>query len=414
MLLIAKRNVRGFDGERSLLAGLAIDSLGSGMYIPFGLVFFRHVTHLPLPLIGLVLTITGLTAMMLLPLVGAAADRYGARRIQLATYLVQTAGFAVYPFSGSLPAFCAVALVTAVATQGSPAVKQAWIAELVSGADLERIQALSRSLVNAGLGAGSLFCALLVAYAGDGGYTVAAWLNAGSFLLAALLARRVPAASGSISRGRGERTGYRDVLRDRPFLGLTTANLLIALGYASLSVLLPIYATGALHTSGSVAGIAFAVNTALCAVLGVPAGRLVRRFTTRNRAAATGAALFALGFLGQALLVTAAARWVVPGLLAAVVVTTLGEVVHNPAASALAAASAPKALRGRYMATYQLSWSLSKSLAPSLFTVLLALNAKLPWLALAVGALVGAGALRCLERRLPAEAVRPPALTTAA
>ncbi|WP_354640307.1 MFS transporter [Kitasatospora camelliae] len=447
--MLSKRSP-GFPGERSLMTALAIDALGNGMYVPFSLVFFRHVTGLPLAVIGLVLTVTGLVGMAALPLVGAAVDRFGARRMQIALHLVRAAGFAAYPLAPSLPAFAAVSLVTAVATRGYPAVQQARIGELTSGAGLERVNALGRSLANAGLGAGSLLAALLVGLAGDRGYTVAALLNAASFLAAAALVRRVPeptegtgateggpgtegtgateggpgtegtaatGATGAARRGSGQ-PGYRAVLGDRPFLGLATANLLISLGYTSLAVLLPVYVTGVLHASASLAGLAFAVNTVLCAALGVPAGLAVRRFATRNRAAATGAALFAAGFLVQALLVPAAGRFTTAGLLAVVVVVTLGEIVHNPAASALVTATAPAAVRGRYLAAYQLSWSLSAALAPSLLTGLLALDTRLPWLVLAAATLAGAGLLLRLERRLPAEAVRPearrPALATAA
>ncbi|MER7579568.1 MFS transporter [Kitasatospora sp. NPDC097691] len=410
--MLSKRSP-GFPGERSLMTALAIDALGNGMYVPFSLVFFRHVTGLPLTVIGLVLTVTGLLAMVALPLVGTAVDRFGARRMQIALHLVRAAGFAVYPFASALPAFVAVTLVTAVATRGYPAVQQARIGELASGTGLERINALSRSLANAGLGAGSMLAALLVGLAGDGGYTVAALLNAASFLAAAALVRRVPDARPSATPARTSarpdtaQVGYRAVLADRPFLGLATANLLISLGYASLAVLLPVYVTGVLHASASLAGLAFAVNTVLCAALGVPAGIAVRRFATRNRAAATGAALFAAGFLVQAVLVPAAGRFTTAGLLAVVVVVTLGEIVHNPAASALVGDTAPAAVRGRYMATYQLSWSLSAALAPSLLTGLLALDSRLPWLVLAATALAGGALLLRLERRLPARAVRP-------
>ncbi|MFC5663971.1 MFS transporter [Kitasatospora misakiensis] len=430
--MLSKRS-QGFPGERSLMTALAIDALGNGMYVPFSLVFFRHVTDLPLAVIGLVLTTTGLAAMVALPLVGSAVDRFGARRMQIALHLVRAAGFAVYPFAAALPAFIAVTLITAVATRGYPAVQQARIGELTSGSALERVNALSRSLANAGLGAGSLLATLLVGLAGDGGYTVAALLNAVSFLAAAALVRRVPDGRSGDGKAanvkatdvrtgggktRGGKAGYRAVLADRPFLGLATANLLISLGYAALAVLLPVYVTSVLHASASLAGLSFAVNTVLCAALGVPAGIAVRRFTTRNRAAATGAALFAAGFLAQALLVPAAGRFTTAGLLAVVVLITLGEIVHNPAASALVTATAPAAVRGRYMATYQLSWSLSAALAPSLLTGLLALDSRLPWLALAAATLGGAGLLLRLERRLPAHAVRPEAqraaLTTAA
>ncbi|HEV2634305.1 MAG TPA: hypothetical protein VGX23_04100 [Actinocrinis sp.] len=44
---------------RALTVAVTVDAVGSGMYVPFSLVFFRHVTGLPLPTIGLVLTVTG-------------------------------------------------------------------------------------------------------------------------------------------------------------------------------------------------------------------------------------------------------------------------------------------------------------------------------------------------------------------
>ncbi|MFC1443672.1 MFS transporter [Streptacidiphilus sp. N1-10] len=402
-----------FPGERALVAGIAVDALGSGMYVPFSLVFFRHVTGLPLPLIGLVLTGTGLVGMVALPLAGAAVDRFGARRMQLSLYVLRGAGFACYPLAHGMVAFAAVALVTAVGTRAFPAAQQARLAELVDGADRERMQALTRSLSNAGLGAGTLVASLLIATAGGSGYLAAAWLNAASFLVAALLAARTPVCTpvrAPGAGGRGDRSGgYRLVAGDRPFLGLTLANLLLALGYASLSVLLPVFATGWLHLPQGLTGITFAVNTALCATLGVPVAAFARRrFATRNRAAATGAVLFAVAFLGQAVLGTLRPHSVpllMAGLLAAVVVATAGELVHSPAAGALSQAAAPAPLRGRYLAAYQLSWSLANVLAPTLFTLLVTVDGRLPWLVVAAAALLGGALLLRLERTLPADAV---------
>lgn len=398
-----------FPGERALVAGIAVDALGSGMYVPFSLVFFRHVTGLPLPLIGLVLTVTGLVGMVALPLAGTAVDRFGARRMQLSLYVLRGVGFACYPLAHGLAAFAAVALLTAVGTRAFPAAQQARIAELVDGADRERMQALTRSLSNAGLGAGTLIASLLIATAGGSGYLAAAWLNAASFIVAALLAARTPVCSPA-ARSRDDRSGgYRLVAKDRPFLALTFANLLLALGYASLSVLLPVFATGWLHLPQGLTGVTFAVNTALCATLGVPVAAFARRrFTTRNRAAATGALLFAAAFLGQAVLGTLRPHSVpllMTGLLAAVVVATAGELVHSPAAGALSQAAAPRPLRGRYLAAYQLSWSLANVLAPTLFTLLVTVDGRLPWLVVAAAALLGGALLLRLERTLPADAV---------
>jgi MFS family permease len=430
-------------GERAMLTAMGVDAVGSGMYVPFSLVFFHHITGLSFTVVGAVLTAVGLAGMGALPLAGTAVDRYGARRVQLLLYGVRGTGFALYPFATSLPAFAGVALFTAFGDRAFPAVQQSWIGEVASGGDRDRLQAASRALRNGGLGAGALLASLTISLAGDRGFTVAAWLNAASFALAAFLVRGIrsaaPAAgqayapmSASTSTkaaGRGpiggplgsRRTsgsanvGYRVVLRDRAFLGLTGANFLTALGYSALAVLFPLFIGGRLGQPQALTGAAFTLNTVLCAVGGVAvAGFVRRRGARRTRAAALGATLFAAAFAGLALLGTVRphAGWVVPvGLFALVVLYTLAETVHNPAASSLAVATAPAALRGRYMATYQLSWSLASTLAPSLFTALNACDARLPWLLLTGTALSAAALLVRLERRLPADAVR---LTTPA
>ncbi|MGW2478346.1 hypothetical protein ACWCWQ_00715 [Streptomyces sp. NPDC001571] len=70
-------------GERRMLVAMAVDATGSGMYVPFSLVFFHHVTGLGFATVGLVLTAVGLVGLGALPLAGAAVDRYGAQRVQL-------------------------------------------------------------------------------------------------------------------------------------------------------------------------------------------------------------------------------------------------------------------------------------------------------------------------------------------
>ncbi|MCL2734603.1 MAG: MFS transporter [Actinomycetia bacterium] len=209
--------------------------------------------------------------------------------------------------------------------------------------------------------------------------------------------------------------GYRVVLSDTAFLGLTGANFLTALGYSALAVLFPLFIGGTLGEPQALTGAAFTVNTVLCALGGVAIAAFVRRRgARRTRAAALGAVLFATAFAGLAVLaaIRPHAGWALPAVLFALVALyTVAELVHNPSSGTLAVAAAPEELRGRYMATYQLSWSLASVLAPSLFTLLEATDARLPWLVLTGTALTAAALLLSLERRLPADAVHlaPPA-----
>ena len=278
-----------FKGERAVIAGIAIDATGSGMYVPFNLIFFHHVTGLPLSSIGLVLTVTSLIALAALPLGGSAVDRFGALKVLIALYLLRAIGFALYPLAHGIALFAMLALVTAAGTRAAPSTLQARFAELLEGTDRDRMQALSRSLGNAGLGAGTMIASVIIATGRNHSYVALAWLNAASFVIAALLALRTP-ASPRAARKRADRSGgYRLLARDRPFLALTLANLLLAIGYTSLTILLPVYAIGWLHLPDGLIGSAFIVNTIMCATLGVPvAAFLRRRFSTRNRMAAAG------------------------------------------------------------------------------------------------------------------------------
>ncbi|MER7120964.1 MFS transporter [Streptomyces goshikiensis] len=406
-------------GERSLLLGAGISAVGIGMYVPFSLVFFHHVTGLSFALVGVVLTVTGLIGLAFMPLAGSAVDRFGAKKANLALYAVRAAGFALYPFAGSLPAFAAVALITALADRSFPIVQQALIGEVARGAARDRLQASLRALQNAGMGAGALLVSGVLALWGTGAFTHTAWGNALAFAVAGLLVSRVrPVREAGTPSVRRPAAGYRMVLRDRPFLGLTAANFLTALGYAALSVLFPLYIATWLHGPDSLTGAAFTVNTALCAGIGVlVAGRVRRSGARRTRSAALGSLLFAGAFVAQIVLGTLRPGQTVTlvALLAIVVVYTLGELVHSPSGGALSVSAAPEAVRGRYLATYQLSYSLATALAPSLFTGLLALDGRLPWAVLAVAATGAAAALLRLERHLPAEAVyaEPPAAVVA-
>ncbi|MFD7263846.1 MFS transporter [Streptomyces sp. NPDC059874] len=402
-------------GERALLAGVGISAVGIGMYVPFSLVFFHHVTGLSFTLVGLVMTITGVAGLVFMPLAGSAVDRFGAKKVNLVLYGMRAAGFALYPFASSLPAFAAVTLVTALADRSFSVVQQSLIGEVARGSARDRLQASIRALQNAGMGAGALLVSAVLGLWGTGGFTYTAWGNALAFALAGLLVARVrPVRDAETDSAKRPPAGYRMVLRDRPFLGLTAANFLTALGYSALSVLFPLYLSTWLMAPDSLTGAAFTVNTVLCAGIGVLiAGRVRRSGARRTRSAALGAVLFAAAFVGQIVLGTLrpGQTATLVALLAIVVVYTIGELVHSPSGGALSVSAAPEAVRGRYLATYQLSHSLASALAPSLFTALLAVDGRLPWAVLAVTALGAALALVRLERHLPVEAVyaEPPA-----
>jgi hypothetical protein len=150
---------------------------------------------------------------------------------------------------------------------------------------------------------------------------------------------------------------------------------------------------------GWVSATVFVINTLL---IGVGQGLVVARMTgaVRSRIVALGLVLSAVSFLvllgARPLGVVAAVAVVLIGA----VVYTLGELVSGPVLATLAAESPPAALRGRYLATYQLSWNVATGVAPLLYAWLLDLGSTPAWLGMAVIALAGAGMTLPMRRRL--------------
>jgi MFS family permease len=88
-------------------------------------------------------------------------------------------------------------------------------------------------------------------------------------------------------------------------------------------------------------------------------------------------------------------------LIAAAVAIGLGECFHTAALMPLVADLAPPSLRGRYMASIGLSWWVGLALAPTVGTPLLSVSSAAALLAAAMIAILAAGSMLGLERRLP-------------
>ncbi|WP_035735416.1 MFS transporter [Glycomyces arizonensis] len=402
--------------RRRFIAASLVDSVGNGIYVPLTMLFVHALTGLSLFSIGAGLTAAGIGALAFTPVAGALIDRFSGRRVFIGALALRAVGFALYPIADAYLAFLAVALIIAVGAQTSQPSQHALIGDLAEGAERDRLLAWNRSLRNGGMGFGSLAAGALLMVDGTGGFIAAALAMGAVFATAAILVVRVPATRKRTPapEGPGAPAGFRQVLADRPYLRLTGANFLIAFCYIAQSIALPVYLTRDVGVPEALAGTVFAVNTAMVAALGVPTARLASR-GRRTRGAALGAVAFAVAFAAFAALphlVTGALA--IAAVLAVAVLYTAAELIHSAPAQSLSVQAAPEHLRGRYLAVYQLSWSLARSLAPVLIGFLLDAGSWQLWAALGLAAVSGAAVLLRTERVLPPHAVQAPEVATAA
>jgi len=275
---------------------------------------------------------------------------------------------------------------------------------------------------NSGLGIGSALGAFALAAAEVAGLHVIVIANAASFVLAAgLLARWRPprhdqpatAPDGADGADDPDGTdpdgaegaggaGYRRVLRDRRYLILIGVNVTLVFSQMLISILLAIYIVRALHAGAWIAGTLIMLNTVQVALLQTAVSSRVERYR-RTRVILAGALLNGMAFSLFALL-GVVARGVVPGwavlagLFAAMVVFSFGEIIAFPAIDYLSVSMAQERIRGRYLAVFQLSWTVGQVTAPGILIFLLARGAALPMIFLLALSLLAAPLLLLLER----------------
>jgi MFS family permease len=384
------------------VTAIGIDAVGSGVWMPVSMIFFLATTDLPLVQVGLALSLASLLSLPAAVLVGQQVDRFGSKTVLQAGNALQAASFVLYPFADQV---WSVALVVSASVIGRTAFWGSYspmVTVISPPGEREKWFGFLGALRNAGFAVGGVVAGAALTVDATWLYYTVALLNAASYALSFVLLAGVSAhdrPSGGHADPTGVVGGWDTVLRDRGYRWLVASNFCYAMVSAALNVAIPVYVVEMLGLPGWVSAAVFVINTLL---IGVGQGLVVARMTgaVRSRIVALGLVLSGVSFLvllgAQPLAVTAAVVVVLVGA----VVYTLGELVSGPVLATLAAESPPVALRGRYLATYQLSWNVATGAAPLLYAWLLDLGSVPAWLGMAVIALAGAAMTVPMRRRL--------------
>jgi MFS family permease len=387
-----------------LQGGTALNYFGSGLILPFEIIYLHAARGFSTATAGLVLaTVMGTAAVVTLPS-GALLDRFSAKRILIAGNVVNALGygglaFVDRPWQGFVCSAVAGAGFGFVGTAG-----QVLTLTLIPAEQRAASTALRRVAGNFGLGLGATVAGFMVAatdhhlrtFQGLYLFDVVTFVV---FALVVLVWIPDPGLADAPSEGVH---GFRAVARDRLLLALIAGNLaLVLIGGAFFSFILPPFAVA--HTPVGAAGIGVVVfiNTFFIVVAQVPATRVVARMRRTHALFATSL-IFAVGLLAVLLATLThsalAATTVLAGVAIVIAIAECGQfIVLGP----LVAEIAPPHLLGRYMSLYQLSFVVGVALGPAVGGVLLGTSPDTIWWGGALAlALTGAGFLR-LGNRIP-------------
>ncbi len=388
-----------------LQAGNALNSFGYGFIVPFEIIYLHQIRGFSTSTAGLVLAATMATAAIVTPPTGALLDRYSGKAMVVVGSLASALGYVGFAYV-ELPwqAF-ACSIVSGAGIGIATTAYRLLIITLVKPEQRAASVALGRVAGNFGLGFGATVAGFIVASAhGLTSFQILYIFDAVTYaafaliVLAAVPSPRAETATATHANG----TGFRAVARDRLFLTVIAANIvLVVVGHTFFSNILAPFAETHTPVGPASIGIIFLVNTSFVVIAQIPAVRVVARMR-RTHAFAAASALFAVSLLAVLPATLIHSELVATSLLAGVaIVFAIGECFHIVVLGPLVADMAPAHLLGRYLSVYGLTFTISLALGPAIGGLLLQTSPDAIWWGGALAAVLAGAVLLRLGGRIP-------------
>jgi MFS family permease len=377
-----------------LLSVVAFEFVGTGLVLPFWVVYLHELRGYSLDVVGILLAAMSAAGVAAAIPGGKLIDRFGARRVMVLILVSAVAGQSLIAYADDIVlTVLAIAIIGGGFGMSWPAA-QSLIATVVPSAIRARYFGINFSLLNLGIGIGGIIGGLVAdvhhlatfqaMYVGD----AVSYLP--SLFLLCVPLRHI---GGPIARPEGEADGtevsYAQVLR-APAMGTVTTLFFVSafVGYSQLNAGMPAYsrAIGEVSTRGL--GFAFAANTLVIVLLQLV---VLQRIEGRRRTRVI-VVMSAIWATSWALL---AGSGIAPGTVSATLlvagcasVFALGETLLQPTMPAIVNDLAPDHLRGRYNALTAGAFQSASILGPIVAGFLIGHGLHLEYIAMLV---VGCG-----------------------
>jgi MFS family permease len=376
--------------------------------IPFLVIYLHEVRDIGLPTSGAVVAVLLGIGVVGSPLAGRIVDWVGPRTTLMSSLGLLAAGYGGFPFVRTSWHAFGLAAIAGAGNAGFAPSHSSLLAALTTGEQRTAAYALTRVTDNLGFGIGGLIGGLIATTAVPASYDLLFAVDAGTFVAFMVLLLFVPQPPRAATPAL-ERSGYREVARDRTFVWLLVLTaVLVAAAYAQIATVLPPYVKEHAGISEAGIGAIFFANTLVLVLAQLPFAKAIGG-RNRLRALALASAIFSVTCIG----VLAAGSWLdgtaaVIALCAVIVVFSLGECLHGAVNNPLVADLAPEHLIGRYMALRTTAWQVGFLTGPAIGGLVLARSPTAVWCgAAALCALTAVGFLLLGRRTTPEVAFSP-------
>jgi MFS family permease len=345
-----------------------VDSIGSTLLFPFFALYITERFGVGMTQAGILLGMSSLFGLIGSVIGGALTDRFGRRRLILFGLVFSALSSLLFGLASNISFLYILVVFVGLLSKVAAPAQDAMLADVLpeskrqEGFGITRVAFNYAWIVGAALGgliASRSFLALFVIDA------VLSLIVA--FVLYWYLPETKPASPTveHTSENLIETvSGYRIVLRDIGYMCFTLAGMLILIVYQQQYSSLPVYLRAVHNIEPRIFGILLAISGFEVVLFQLWVSREVRKYPPFLMMA-LGGLFFMLGFTMIGF---------VQGVLffmLAVTIVTIGEMIMFPVNKALAASFSPADMRGRYMAVYDLGWTIPATIGPAVAGLIL-------------------------------------------
>lgn len=358
-----KNNIQQYPAPFWVLLGVTlVDQLGKWLLFPFFALYTTQKFGINMTQMGLVLATFFVAGMIGKIVAGAISDRFGRRRLILFG-LIASAGTSLGMGLATNPDvfLLMVGLAGLMSNIGDPA-QQAMIADLLPGEKQPAGYSAFRVIYNLATAVGPIVGGILAARS----FFALFIFDAISSLIAGVIARiylpeTLPEPAKTEADGSILETlkGYRGITKDTRFVLFLVFTILMVLPYVQTYAPLSVFMRDIHGLSPNWYSYLLSVNAALVIFLQFWLTHKLKNIQPML-VLAGGTGLIGLGLLVYGF----STRFVF--FLFGMILLTFGEMMVAPFAQALVAAYSPEKMRGRYVAAYGLTWSISNAVGPLL------------------------------------------------
>ena len=394
---------------RMMLSIIVLEFFGTGLVLPFQLVYLHEVRHFALSDVGLMLGLSPLFGLLVVGPGGLLIDRVGARRIVIGVLCLSISSNVVLAYSAEKWQAAIALVMQGIAFGVSWPAFQSLIASVVPTELRQRYFGVNFTLLNLGIGIGGVVGGVFVDVDRLGTFQAIYFGDALSYVPALFLMlgplRHVAGRVEVDPETAEESVSYLAVFRSPAMASVTLLGFVASfVGYSQLNSGMPAFARAVGEVSTFTLGMAFGANTIVIVLLQlVVLSRIEGR--RRTRVIAAMGVVWSLSWLLLGLSGLVPGTWGAAVLVAScAAVFALGETLLQPTIPALVNDLAPDHLRRRYNALSSGAFQLAAVIAPAISGVLIsqALGEVYIGMLIVGSLLVGAIAVVQVEHQLPA------------